>query len=440
MFKREHRFRNYTGGLIIVLFLISPNILEAQTASDTLPPEVTLTDCINFALNNQPGVRQSLIDEKIAGKDIGISLSDWYPQLNADGNLQHYIRQSSGTSSANTASGVFSASQTIYSSRLLFNARSAGAIRNQAAYNTEDTRINTYVDVTKAFFDVLLTKEQINVLDEAILRLQRNYTDAYNLYVNGLTDKTDYQRTQIALSNTHVQRRTAQESLKAKYSILKQLMGVDPQRQIAVSYDTANFEKEILVDTMKIPDYTRRVEYRQLETAMRLQNLDVGYSRWSFLPTVSAFYNYNMQYSNDSFRDLFITTYPSSVVGLRLSLPLFSGLNRIQNLGRARLQYQRLELGMYDLKSRISSEYTIALARYTSDMNELNTARKNIALAKDIFNTVRLQYEKGIKAYLEVIVSETDLRTAELNYLNTLFGVLSSKLDLEKALGEIRIN
>ena len=67
-------------------------------------------------------------------------------------------------------------------------------------------------------------------------------------------------------------------------------------------------------------------------------------------------------------------------------------------------------------------------------------AKNNIALAKDIFNTVKLQYDKGIKAYLEVIVSETDLRTAELNYLNILFQVLTSKMDLEKAFGEIKTN
>jgi outer membrane protein TolC len=70
----------------------------------------------------------------------------------------------------------------------------------------------------------------------------------------------------------------------------------------------------------------------------------------------------------------------------------------------------------------------------------LRIAKRNITLAKDIFNTVKLQYDKGIKAYLEVIVSETDLRTAELNYLNMLFQVLTSKMDLEKALGDIKLN
>ena len=432
--------RNYNIFLIIISVMLLPELLPGQVSVDSDRSVFTLEECISFALENQPSVRQSLIDEDIARKNIGISLSDWYPQLDFDGSLQHYFRQSSGTSQANMAAGVFSANQTLYSSRLYFNARAAGGIRSQAAHNTENTRINTYVDVAKAFYDVLLTEEQINVLDEAILRLQRNYTDAYSLYLNGLTDKIDYQRTEISLSNARVQRRSSEESLKAKYSVLKQLMGVEPQKPIVVSYDTSEFESDILIDTIRIPDYSRRVEYRQLETGMKLQDLDAGYFRWSFLPTVSAFYNYNMQYRNDVFSNLFITSYPSSLAGLKMSIPLFQGMNRVQNLGRARLEYRRLELEMENLKSQISSEYTLALARYTSNLYELNTARKNIAFAKDIFNTVRFQYEKGIKAYLEVIVSETDLRTAELNYLNTLFDVLSSKLDLEKSLGEIRIN
>jgi outer membrane protein TolC len=92
------------------------------------------------------------------------------------------------------------------------------------------------------------------------------------------------------------------------------------------------------------------------------------------------------------------------------------------------------------LKSQINSEYTVALSGYKSNLNELRIAKKNIAIAKDIFNTVKFQYDKGIKAYLEVIVSETDLRTAELNYLNILFQVFTSKMDLEKASGNIKIN
>jgi outer membrane protein TolC len=217
-------------------------------------------------------------------------------------------------------------------------------------------------------------------------------------------------------------------------------MGMSAENNFTVSYDTSAYEKEILTDTTKIIDYTRRVEYRQVESALKLQSYNIGYYRWSFLPSVSAFYNYNSQFYNDRFPDLYTSSYPSSAAGLNFSLPLFEGMNRVQNLGKAKLQYERLQIGMEGLKNEMSTEYISALSQYSGDLNELKTAKMNIALARDIFNTVRLQYEKGIKAYLEVIVSETDLRTAELNYLNSLFRVLSSKVDLEKAAGDIKVN
>ena len=237
-----------------------------------------------------------------------------------------------------------------------------------------------------------------------------------------------------------LKRKTTQETLKAKYAVLKQLMGVVPEKQLAVSYDSSKYENEILIDTATNLDYSSRIEYKQLQTTMKLQNTEIRYYKWSFLPNLSAFYDYNFQYGNDQFSDLYNKDNPSSVFGLKLTLPLFQGMNRLENLSRAKLQYKRLELGMDYLKSEINSEYTSALSGYKSNLNELRIAKNNITIAKNIFNTVKLQYDKGIKAYLEVIVSETDLRTAELNYLNILFRVLSSKMDLEKALGTIKTN
>lgn len=50
---------------------------------------------------------------------------------------------------------------------------------------------------------------------------------------------------------------------------------------------------------------------------------------------------------------------------------------------------------------------------------------------------VNLQYREGIKTYLDVIVAQTTLRTAQLNYYSALFQVLSSKIDLLRAQGNL---
>jgi outer membrane protein TolC len=80
-----------------------------------------------------------------------------------------------------------------------------------------------------------------------------------------------------------------------------------------------------------------------------------------------------------------------------------------------------------------------ALAGYKSNYTSWQLIKQNVDLAKDVYKIVSLQYREGIKTYLDVIVAQSDLRTAELNYYNALFQLLSSKIDLQKALGTLSV-
>jgi outer membrane protein TolC len=332
MHRNDHGFKKCRKGLLSAIFLVISNFLVGQTAQDTLPPRVTLSQCITYALKNQALIKQSILDEDIARKDIRIALSGWYPQLEADANVEHFLKApiayfpdmnnppeytpyiALNSTAKNISTGIFSVNQTLYSNDLFLASRTSGELQNQASENTENSKINTYVDVTKAFFDVLLTEEQINVLKEDILRLQHNFNDAYSYYKSGMTDKIDYQRTEISLSNTQAQRKSAEEALKAKYSVLKHLMGVVPEKQFTVLYDSSKFENEIIIDTTKNLNYNNRIEYQLLQTTLKLQNFGISYYKWSFLPTLSAFYNYDPSFANNQFSDLYKSNNPTSLV------------------------------------------------------------------------------------------------------------------------------
>ena len=234
-------------------------------------------------------------------------------------------------------------------------------------------------------------------------------------------------------------KRTAEEAIRTKNAVLKQAMGYPPQQPLNISFDSAAYEDEIKTDTLEILQYSNRIEYQQMETNLQLQNAEVGYYRLSFLPSVSAFYNYNLNFENNSLSPLYNSSFPNSLIGLKLTLPIFQGTNRLQHLQKAHLQYQRMQLDQQYLESQISSEYTQALSDYKSNLYALGVSKENITIAQEVYNTVSMQYAQGVKSYLDVIVAETGLRSAKLNYLSTLFQVLSSKLDLQAALGDIPV-
>ena len=95
---------------------------------------------------------------------------------------------------------------------------------------------------------------------------------------------------------------------------------------------------------------------------------------------------------------------------------------------------------MDNLKKQINTEYESALANYESSYVEWQNIKQNMEMAEEVYNIIKLQYDEGIKAYVDLIMAETELRTSQINHYNALYKVLSSKLDLEKALGNIEIN
>jgi outer membrane protein len=432
-------------GYFTVGFCTGSFSVSAQKASDTLPSMATVEACVQFALKHYPLVQQAALDELITDRQIKSRLAEWYPQIGLNASYQNNFQLPavafnggvvpSGT--YNTSSVAFGLTQTLFNRDVLLASQTKRDVLNQIHQLTVSDKIDVTVNVSKAFYDVLLTEQDIKVLDEDVIRLERNLKDTYNQYQGGLVDKTDYKRATISLNNSRAQRKTDQETLKAKYAVLVQLMGYTGKDSLHLVYDSVAMEQQVVMDTTAIPDYNHRIEFQQLMTQKRLQQAEVKYQKWAFIPTVSAGAGYNLNYLNPQFGKLYSNNFPSSYAGLTVSVPIFQGTQRTQNIRIAELQLTRIDWDVVNLQNQINTQYTQALAIYKSDLNNYYVQRDNLSLATEVYNTIQLQYRSGVKAYLDLITSETDLRTAQVNYSDALYQVLSSKLDVEKALGSI---
>ncbi|MEO6149310.1 MAG: TolC family protein, partial [Mucilaginibacter sp.] len=413
--------------LFPLLFLV--HITYAQTAKDSVQGTITLQQCIDFALRNQPAVRQASIDEEINERDIKIGLSSWLPQLNGTGQVQHYFKGGPVAGAANIPGGVSSdirnlstlglqASQVIYNNDVFLAARSARYSRQYFKQNTAINQIDVVSDVSKAFFDVLLSQKQLNITKEDITRLQRSLKDARSRYDAGVSDKIDYKQATIALNNALASRKQTEEAIKSKEAYLKQLMGAGPKSNLNLQYDSARYEGQAYIDTNQTLDVNNRFEYRLLQTNKALRGINVNYYKWGFFPSLSAIGAYNLIYANRNLSDLYNNSFPNGYVGLSLSLPIFQGTKRLQNLAKARLQEDRADLDIINAQNSINTEYVTALAAYKSNFTSWQLVKQNVDLAKDVYTVVSLQYREGIKTYLDVIIAQSDLRTAQLNYYN----------------------
>jgi outer membrane protein len=429
-----------------VLFLLSPFYLSAQApAADSLLQEVTLPSAIAYAIKRQPIIQQSLLDEQITAGRIRSKLADWYPQVNFNYNLQHnFIVQTTviggnavQIGANNTSAGQFTASQYIFNRDALLAKRTKGDVLLQSKQATSSDKIDLAVSISKSFYDILSTMQQIKVAESNITRIERSLKDAYNQYKAGVVDKIDYKRATITLNNTKASKKSNEDLLVAKLAGLKSLMNYPEKETLNIVYDSLQMEKEIQLDTTQVLDYKARIEYKQLETQRRLLAANVKYNQWSYLPSVSANAAYNLNFQNNDFIKLYNKNYPNSYAGLTLAVPIFQGGKRKANISVAEMELQRNELDIAYLKTVVNAAYAQALAIYKSNLTNYLTLKENVALAKEVYDVIQLQYRSGIKTYLEVITSDTDLRTAQINYYNAVYQLLASKIDVQKALGQI---
>lgn len=422
--------------------------IEVSAQGKTLPPNANLEELISFGLQNKIELKQAQIDQEIGEREIASALSGWFPQLNATGSLSHAFQLPTTNigggnvvmGQKNNSSLLFQADQAILSPELFQASKAARFVRQGTYLNLENTKINTVVSISKAYYDILTSEEQIKIINENITRLERQYSEAKARYEVGLVDKTDYQRALISLNNAKAELKSTFEIRKYKFDYLKMLLAIPTHENITLSFLGQDMERNILIDTTENLHVTSRVEYQNLQNTMELQRLNTQYQKWNFLPRVDLYANYNMNYRNDSFSHLYKDNIPNSSIGLNLRLPIFTGTKRIQEIRKSELQEQRLDLEIRNLENQINTEYVAAMASYRSNMNEWRNAKENIELSEDVYNTIKLQYDAGVKSYLDLMTSETNLKTAQLYYLNALYALLSSKLDIQKALGTTKTN
>jgi outer membrane protein len=432
--------------LSLILFLICPLLMFSQSAEkDSLLQEVTLKSAIDYAIVHQPQIKQSLVDQEILETSIKSKLADWYPQINFNYNLQHnFVIQTIiiggnpvklGVN--NTSAGQFTVSQAIFNKDVLLASRTKTDVRLQARQATSSNKIDLAAEVSKAFYDVLSTQQQIKVSETNILRIEQSLKDAYNQYKAGIADKIDYKRATISLNNSKATKRSNEELLVAKLEYLKSLMGYPELGKLNIVYDSLQMEKEIVLDTLKAADYSARIEYKLLSTQRRLLEYNLKYNKWSYLPTVSANGAYNLNFQNNILNKLYTNNFPNSYAALTVGIPIFQGGKRKENVRAAELELNRNNLDIEQFKNIVNSGYAQALAIYKSNLQNYLALKENLGVAKEVYDIIRLQYRSGIKTYLEVITSETDLRTSEINYYTAMYQLLASKIDVQKALGQI---
>ena len=450
-----------------IILIIGSGIITLSAFAQTKESasySFSLSQAIDFAIQNQKDIKNAVLDEALAQEKVNETRGIGLPQINASFDTKDFIDIPTTVipgagggpfggppgsdavlkfGAQYTGTGGLDATQMLFSADYFLGLKGTKVFLEISSRSTQRTRIETEVAVSKAYYTVLINEERMKLMDANIARVKKTMDDTKALLDNGFVEKIDYDRLSVTYTNLLVEQEKIQRLLGLGTYLLKFQMGMDINAALTLTDKLQDVKLDVAnVASADKFDYSKRIEYGLFETQYKLAQLDVKRQQLSYLPNAFAY----ASWSGNAFRttySIFATGtgfawYPTTLIGAKVTMPIFTGLQRTARNQQAKLSLQKAENNMDFIKKSIDLDLASSLTSLKNASSSLESQKKNMSVAEDVVRVTKLKYEQGVGSNMEMITAETALKEAQTNYYNALFDALISKIDFDKANGNYK--
>jgi outer membrane protein len=417
----------------------------------------SVQECINYAYEHQDSVVNAKLDIKSAEYKVKETTGIGLPQVSGTATFQDYLKipttllpgeifgQPAGTfipvqfGVKYQSSIGASADQILFDGSYLVGLKASKTYKELSIRNHTRTQIQVNVSVTKAYYQVLVSNEQLRLVNANIKQLKQQFDETVAQNKQGVVEKIDVDRISVQYNNLVTSRENTIRSLALNYQVLKFQMGMPIENNLSLKDKLEDIKMDDTADlTADTSFYHNRIEYNLAETGIELKKLDLKRQKSQYLPTLKANATYTSSYQNNSFGSLYKMNFPSSYVGLTLNIPIFNGWQRLNQVRQSKIAVLKSQNDLENSKNGLKLEANRANVTYINGLQSLNNQKRNRELAEEVLRVSKIKYQQGVGSSIEVTQAQTSLDDANDKYIQGLYDALISKVDLDKAYGRIK--
>ena len=434
--------------VMILLGGMSMSIASAQM-------HLSLNQAIEIALSDNPTIKVADLEIERYDYVYKQTVSSLYPQVSVSGQYSLAIRNqqmAEGLSfgGKNTFNATASLSLPLFAPSVYRQMKLTKTQMAMAVESARANRIDMVAAVRSSFYNVLLAEQSMKVLKEAYETTQRVVDNTKELFENGLAAEYDYITAQVQLSNLKPQLLQAEKGIELTKLQLKMYLSIPEDVDINIIGELDNFRDKVLMHTDYDVDLSKNTTIVNLELQSELLDHQEKLIQTTRMPTIAAFgqISYIGQErvnlggllggmaggATTENQSKFWWQYPINV-GAQISIPLFAGFNKTNQIKAIRNQRAQLDV------QRDYAERGVKL-QVQQSINTLLTARESmlaneltVEQAQKAYEISYTRYSAGAGTILELNNSLLTLTQAQLNYSQAIYDYLSAHAAYEKALG-----
>ena len=446
------------NNLIIKIFLLFflPYITYAQENSTI---SLSVNQAMDHALQNNNNVQNARLDVAISDKKVWETTTIGLPQISASGSYNNnlslatqlipaeffggeageFMEVQFGTK--HNFNGALTVSQLIFSGSYLVGLQASKVYQSLSEKTLDKTEVDTKSNVALTYYSILMAEENVKTLQENLEYMEDMLRQTNAFYKHGLLEETEVDKLKITVISLENSIKSIQRQIDYLYLLLKIQLGIGREKEIILTDNLSHILLEINIDDLLNKKFAldEHIEYQLIKTQEDLMALDLKRYKSEYLPTLSAFYNFQENAMRNDFNpfDSEEKWFESSMLGFQLDIPIFnSGLKR-SKVQQARLELEKVTNTKKMLESNLYSLLLQKRNEFITGQENLENSQKNKQISKKVLDNISTKHQKGVASSLELTQANTDYLTTISEYTQSVVNLLNAKIELEKILNEL---
>lgn len=415
-------------------------------AQDTL--HLTLDDALKVAMGEN-------ISVKVADKEVKRTeyarkgtYASLFPQVDFSGAYQRAIKKQKmhmnmggqemdiEVGVSNTWSTGFSAAMPLVNVQLWKAIQITGMDVELAVEKAKGSRQDLIDQVQQSFYGVLLAKELYSVYKENYDNAKDNYNDVKAKYDAGLASKFEFLSAEVAMQNAEPNVFDAQNGIVLANWKLKAVLGIDLDQNIECAGSLSDYEGTVAgVASYENVSVENNSTLKQLNIQEEMLQKNYEMQLAKYYPTLAAQLSYNWVAMSENFKFSEYKWNPYSTGALALSIPIFAGGQKQNQLRQTRIQQEQLALQKEDAIRQLEVSVKQVLNSLETSLKQYEAAQKTIEGAQAGYEIAKKRYDVGSGTLLELQDAQLGLLQARLNVNQSVYTYMILKSSLDKILG-----
>ena len=391
---------------------------------------LTLDDALTRLKEQSYDASLYLIQMKIQQKTYSMGYSNLFPLISSSGS-----KTTSYPGGYDTYSIRFNFDQNLSIDNWL-NGVNTHFKNSETYYTYLDNLSNLMLTAVNDYMDAYVTKRLLDVRKKALKRTGYYKEKIDEMLRLGSASKADLLKAEVSWYQAQIDLERARKAYREALLTLKYLLKIDTSDSLELTAPIPE-TKVLPLDTLKSIAYRERPDIKALHENLVSLRIDLASNLSSYLPSINFSGSYGYSGSDIPETKDEWDAGDSYSFTLSLSLPLFSGFNRVNNTIIKKLQIQMAEFELEKKKNQIDIEVEDAYYSLKEAEKMLKLARKNLELAKESSEASRLRYELGEASIIELLSGEEDLLNAEYSYESAVKDYIVSIYRLKKVIGRL---